>query len=514
MSITSEELNYLIWRYLQETGNEVSALALQDETRVLEFDEKYGGNVPLGTLVELVQKGILYTECDLLVDRDGKVKPVDSAHFAKDFNLAQALQVEKEKGPNRLVDGSFALENEIPEKVDEKISGNKMTEVTKSEGLLVENFDGFIRTLKQLYKLGKVVASSWNSVSPLSLAVGEKTSQARILVFNDKDFTVKNEYELKHPFVPSTVNNKATNEVTCLSWSATGQEIVTGVENGELRLWNSEGKLKNVLNFHRSPIICIKWSKDSTHFITADVDNVTIVWNAVTGTAVQNFELKAQEGHTTNDSLGVDLEWVDIDKFVIPGGQGTLLVYQLGESKPIGRLVGHQGPISVLKFNSSNKLLLSASDDHTLRIWRGANTNSCSCLLGHSQSIVSADWLDDDRIISASMDGSIRLWSITENSLIALSMTDGVPVFSGKLSKDKTKFAVGLMDGQVTVYGVGSFLNKKAYTKIPDVFAPLPVHGTFQSPNDRDSSIDLSWCHDNDKLAVSYSLGNGVIITM
>lgn len=513
MSITSEELNYLIWRYLQETGNEVSALALQDETRVLDFDTKYGEDIPLGALVELVQKGILYTECDLLVDSDGKVKPVGNTHYSRNFNLAEALQVEKEKGPDRLNSTGFALEHEPSGSLgkDGSEDHQKVSETEKhAEG--DGNSGDFISTLKELHKLGKIVTSCWNPVSRSTLAIGEKSSQASILQFEDNSTTIKNKYELKHPFAPDVTNGKATNEVTCLSWSPNGEEIVSGVENGELRLWTSEGKLKNVLNFHRSPIICIKWSKDSLHFITADVENVTIVWNAVTGTALQHFEIKAQE--TSTDSLGVDLEWVEHDKFIIPGLQGSLVVHQMGESKAIGRLIGHQGPIIVLKFNPSNKLLLSASDDHTLRVWRGGSSNSCNCFLGHSQSIVSAEWIDDDKVISASMDGTIRLWSVADNSLQALSMTDGVPVFCGKLSKDKTKYAVGLMDGQITVYDVQSVPRDSILKKAVASIVSLPIHGTFQSPIEGDSIFDLSWCYDNYKVAAAYSKGDGAIISI
>lgn len=200
MSITSEELNYLIWRYLQETGNEVSALALQEETRVLEFDSKYGKDVPLGTLVELVQKGILYTECDLLVENDGKVKPIDNTYLTQNFNLAQALQVEKEKGPNRLTDGRFALEHENDSAGGKEDSEEDVKSWRTYKGAEEANKPtGFIRTLREVHKLGKIVTCSWNPVIRSVLALGEKDSQARLLHFDDDNATIKNEYELKHP---------------------------------------------------------------------------------------------------------------------------------------------------------------------------------------------------------------------------------------------------------------------------------------------------------------------------
>lgn len=90
MSIASEELNYLIWRYLQEAGHEVSALALQEETRVLEFEERFKEHIPLGCLVQLVQKGILYTESEFLVPPNGEMVPVDQELYKRNFTLVQA----------------------------------------------------------------------------------------------------------------------------------------------------------------------------------------------------------------------------------------------------------------------------------------------------------------------------------------------------------------------------------------------------------------------------------------
>ena len=59
MSLTSKELNYLVWRYLQESGNELAAYALEQKAT---FDNKdVIQKVQPGCLVELVQKGILYT---------------------------------------------------------------------------------------------------------------------------------------------------------------------------------------------------------------------------------------------------------------------------------------------------------------------------------------------------------------------------------------------------------------------------------------------------------------------
>lgn len=507
MSITSEELNYLIWRYFQETGSQVSALALQDETRVLEFDKKYKHLIPIGTLVNLIQKGILYTESELLVGYDGTIKEEDTKHYTQDFNLAQALQVDRENCPEIVAKGRFALEQNMEERVQEQDQDIPNSVQAKSDG------EGIVKSLKEVMKLNRVVNCKWNPTESNVLACGRSDSVAKILHVDVEAQNIIKTTDLRHPFAPNSGSGKVTNEITCLAWSPNGKEIVTGVENGELRLWNVEGSLQNIFNFHRCPVVAIEWNANATHFITADVENVTIVWNAITGTALQHFELRDQTS-SPNESLGVDIEWIEEDKFVIPGPQGSLMVFQMDESKPMGKLLGHRSAISVLEFNISNRMLLSASDDHTLRIWRGGSSNSSNCFYGHSQSIVSASWIDNDKVVSASMDGSVRVWSHRENILLAVSMADGVPIFAAQLSQDKSKYAVGFMDGQTSIYDMRLLLSRLQKARLLAAPIAIPVYGNYQSSKDANCVYDLSWCHDNNRIAIAYSKEEGSIIAL
>ncbi|CAR27401.1 hypothetical protein ZYGR_0I06750 [Zygosaccharomyces rouxii] len=504
MSMTSEELNYLIWRYFQESGNAVSALALQDETKVLEFDNKYKHLIPIGTLVNLVQKGILYTESELLVGHDGSIKKEDADRYGKDFNLVQALQIDKEKFPEIQAKGRFALEHEA-EYYDEQEEEQQRQDEEQSN-------DGFIKTLEEFVKLDEIISCKWNPVSDEILACGGRDSVVTVLRVDVSNKNIKSKIELRHPFAPSSSAGKTTNEVTCLAWSPRGDEIVTGVENGELRLWNVEGKLQNIFNFHRGPIVAIEWNENATHFITTDVENITILWNAVTGTALQHFELRDQS--STAESLGVDIEWIEHDKFVLPGPQGSLMVFQMDEDKPIGKLLGHRGAIGVLEFNSHSRMLLSASDDHTLRIWRGGSCNSSNTFYGHSQSILAASWIDEDKVISASMDGSVRVWSHSDNALLAVSMADGIPIFAARLSKDKTKYAVGFMDGQITIYDVSQLVSQLRQSRSSRAPITIPIFGIFQNVKDANCVYDISWNHNSNEISVAYSKEGGSIISL
>ncbi|KAK7203882.1 WD40-repeat-containing domain protein [Myxozyma melibiosi] len=75
MSITSRELNYLIWRYMQESGLPRSTYVFQDETEANALDASYASVTPVGLLVNVFQKGLQYMEIESTLEADGGVRP-------------------------------------------------------------------------------------------------------------------------------------------------------------------------------------------------------------------------------------------------------------------------------------------------------------------------------------------------------------------------------------------------------------------------------------------------------
>jgi len=66
MSFTSDELNYLIFRYLREAGLEHSAFTFANESRVNKMDVNPNDVLP-GTLIYVVQKGLQFMEVEASV---------------------------------------------------------------------------------------------------------------------------------------------------------------------------------------------------------------------------------------------------------------------------------------------------------------------------------------------------------------------------------------------------------------------------------------------------------------
>ena len=70
MSINSDELNYLVYRYLQESGFTHSAFTFAYESLVAKSSVA-GKEIPPGALVSFIQKGLQYVEIEAHLSEDG-----------------------------------------------------------------------------------------------------------------------------------------------------------------------------------------------------------------------------------------------------------------------------------------------------------------------------------------------------------------------------------------------------------------------------------------------------------
>jgi transducin (beta)-like 1 len=508
MSLTSDELNYLIWRYLQESGLQVSALAMLDESTVADFDARYSHAVPIGSLVNLVQKGMLYSYADQLVEQNGEV--LTEEEYGEKITMFHAL-------------GSDAAVNGAPAPIDrfEPINGeNGQLDQNGNSDAEINGRDRspeFIKVLETKFGFGEpTTVLQGHPKSSSVLAYGLTDSRAKIRVIGESESTII----LNHPVQAFADQNNPSGDVTCLAWSPLGESLLTGVENGELRLWTTDGKLKNVMFLHQAPVMMIRWSPDGSHILTTDSENVSIVWDATSGHVVQHInDLKQTETPkiassaspapvAEPSSLGVDSEWINDNKFVIPGLNGAALVFTIGDRSPVGNLQGHTKPLSAIKFNSQNGLLLTASDDRSIRIWNGANFNSSQVLLGHSQPITFATWLNENTIISSGLDATVRVWDAIHGRQLAMAITDGIPILNSSLSSDHKKIAVGTTEGVITIFDVD--LNDRE----PSVKNVAEYQPDIPQGEEENFMTSLEWTIDGQCVLVGYSHAESVMLSV
>lgn len=529
MSLSSDELNYMIWRYFQESGLDVSAYALEDETKINLLDENYSNMVPLGCLVDLIQKGILYTKINDLV-KVNNANLINQDEIANlNLNFFSALnEIKKnedvtERTISHIDDSSNSIRNDNTEInnsnniIDDKENKDSATSNTDNviDTKQPNDDDDFINIIKPSSSFDPTLSLSFSPSDANSLAYS-KSNSCIIYSLNDKS-------AINLP-LPSYCK-----DLLHIIWSNDGNNLVTASENGEIKIWLNSGLLKNTLSMHNYPILNICYSPSNKFLASLDIQNNVIIWNSNTGSVVLyidkeniskflNNDIKNNSNNNNSNICGSCLCWIDETKFIIPGLKNTLLVCQINDNNHnpiIGVLKGHEDLVSIVKYNSDLKLLCSGSNDGQIRIWKGNSINSLQILIGHSLPLSTLEWIKFDNnwyILSTSLDGTIRIWDFINNKLLDLaSIDDSQAILCGDYNSEKQILVLGDSSGCVSIW---SLKNLKLHQT--GLYQPQINKMSDDSLNESNKSYisEISFNNEKNIVAVGYTHGQSVVINV
>jgi hypothetical protein len=233
-----------------------------------------------------------------------------------------------------------------------------------------------------------------------------------------------------------------TQDVFDVRFSSDGQRLVTAGNDGHAKVWDVVGhSLENPRSFQaRSSFIHTALiSRDGKWLVTSeggkrDRPQAVMVWPISGGP--NDARYMAHRGITTGEPCAAAIS-PDANVIATATKEGEVLLWDwanapaLAEASRTGTprikprtLAGHQMAVRALAFNPDGTRLLSASDDRTLVVWNLASQRAERSLAGHATPVVDCRWEDDDRVISVSSDGEVRLWQ--------LSKLDGqLPILTG-----------------------------------------------------------------------------------
>ena len=86
----------------------------------------------------------------------------------------------------------------------------------------------------------------------------------------------------------------------------------------------------------------------------------------------------------------------------------------------LAKLEGHTGWVFQAAFSPDGQRIVTASEDHTARVWNAANAQLLAKLEGHTGSVFQAAFSPDgQRIVTASEDHTARVWSVASGQVLA-----------------------------------------------------------------------------------------------
>ncbi|MHC5775663.1 nSTAND1 domain-containing NTPase [Nostoc sp.] len=237
--------------------------------------------------------------------------------------------------------------------------------------------------------------------------------------------------------------------VSSVAISADGETIVSGGYDGTVRLWNLQGQtLAEPLRGHEGSVNSVAISADGETIVSGGNDGTVRLWNLQGQTLAE--PLRGHEGYVSSVAISADGETI-----VSGGNDGTVRLWNLQGQTLAEPLRGHKGVVYSVAISANGQTIVSGGNDRTVRLWNLQGQTLAEPLRGHEGSVMSvAISADGQTIVSGADDGTVRLWNLQGQTLAEPLRGHQGWVYSVAISADGQTIVSGGDEGTVRLWNL------------------------------------------------------------
>lgn len=197
--------------------------------------------------------------------------------------------------------------------------------------------------------------------------------------------------------------------VTALAFTQEGHLISAGRDR-HLRLWDRHGKLLHIFEGHSAPVESLAVSPTAPVMVSGDADGNLRVWNLNLRICLR--QLAKHGGSVSAIALipSPDPEEPEQQTVVTGSWDMSIRLRHLNTGGLYHALSGHLLPIRTLALSADAQILATGSQDSTIKLWSVITGQLLATLTDHTAAIEAIAFHPDGRLISASQDRTLRLW--------------------------------------------------------------------------------------------------------
>jgi WD40 repeat protein len=191
--------------------------------------------------------------------------------------------------------------------------------------------------------------------------------------------------------------------------------IASGGYDNMIHIWYFSTGLKNRTINTGNAVYALKLMRNGFH-LAACVSNTLKIYNLYNGNLISSLPT----GVIMSDIAQIDDDMFAFSGLQIPYG---IFIWNLTSKTSKFNLTGHTSYVRVLK-KISTDLLVSGSDDATVRVWNITDGTLIKNMTGHTSWIYSSvDVLSDGKtVVSGSGDKTIKLWDVNTGECLNTNM--------------------------------------------------------------------------------------------
>jgi WD40 repeat protein/tetratricopeptide (TPR) repeat protein len=236
-------------------------------------------------------------------------------------------------------------------------------------------------------------------------------------------------------------------------FSPDGEWVVTASEDGSARIWNSRtGEPRGSELTHSSWVRAVLFSPQGERIATGSGDHTARIWDSRNGQPVTPFlnhgaPVSLVQFSPDGETLATASEW-----------DGLVRLWNARTGQPRGDPFRHSSSVRVLSFSPDGRRLLT--DDFQSDFAQIRDADSGRLLLelrGHEGYVVYAEFSPDgDRVVTASEDGTARLWHAHTGKLLTEPLRHKSWVSCARFSRDGRRVVTASGDGTAQVWDPAS----------------------------------------------------------
>uniref|UniRef100_A0A0A1XR11 F-box-like/WD repeat-containing protein ebi n=1 Tax=Zeugodacus cucurbitae TaxID=28588 RepID=A0A0A1XR11_ZEUCU len=414
MSFSSDEVNFLVYRYLQESGFVHSAFVFGVESHISQSNIN-GALVPPAALLTILQKGLMYTEVEWSVGEDGEAgRPVEGLSLIDavmpEVKPPKPAAVKSEPGKANVESSNAAASSTTTGgvvKSEVKAESNATGAATSNEqsagGASSTSADSNETDGNANSASGNKKANPSEGTPVSSLATDDLTTNPSVNNGNNAG---------ANPNVnePTTTTNAAvTGSTTGTNISSTGTEPMDIDQSIEI-----PASKATVLRGHESEVFICAWNPSRDLLASGSGDSTARIWDMSDATSSPNqlvLRHCIQKGgaEVPSNKDVTSLDWNCDGTLLATGSYDGYARIWKTDGRLASTLGQHKGPIFALKWNKRGNYILSAGVDKTTIIW-DASTGQCNQQFSfHNAPALDVDWQTNVSFASCSTDQRIHV---------------------------------------------------------------------------------------------------------